>query len=121
LPKRWPAARANKITMHSIASIRLEVEHVGKLLTEPSVRVLNQCTWMLEEAISKISSVAVRSSSADEYYQLQRAIRNTASLLRSAMDYHARWNQILASMLGGYSRDGRPAAIPSQTRLLISG
>jgi len=107
--------------MDSVATIRLEIEHVGKLLTEPSVRVLNQCTWMLEEAISKISSVAVRSSSADEYHQLQRAIRNTASLLQSAMTYHVRWYQILASMVGGYSRDGRPAAIPSQTRLLISG
>ena len=111
-----------------LRAARSELTWAGELLESPSPKNLDRCLGVLEMAASELANcrpwlpqargnVAVLA----EAHRAHAAVRRLGRLLQSASDYHARWNQMVAAMGGGYTERGRPAPMVRPGKLCLRG
>lgn len=56
-----------------------------------------------------------------EVCEIRAKVRLAGYLLEAAAAYHAGWERILGSMLGGYTAHGEPPMVERQGRLRLEG
>jgi hypothetical protein len=111
------------------AAARGKLERACELLLSPSPAALDQCTPLLEAAVTKITAcraaltgpVRTEPSAYAEGRRLQAAVRRARRLLESAAEYHQNWARRMGAMSAGYDSRGEPAAVDRGRRLIIRG
>jgi hypothetical protein len=111
-----------------LTSIGNRVERACRLLESPRTDELESCTRLLEAARAELEvfrdSLPGGKASLEllaAAHGLARKVRCASLLLASASDYHAKWQQFLGSMTGGYEPGGQPAVYTPRSSMSIRG
>jgi hypothetical protein len=108
-----------------LAAARNAVDDACQLLLSPTPQQLDDCSRLLQSAISEVCGVreGVRTpTDALRQVRLLRAsIGRAARLLESAASFHAHWIRCLGALCAGYTGQGQPAALDRGARLLAQG
>lgn len=122
----------------SIRASRMELVHRARsgvremrdLLLRPTPDAVERCAGHLEEAIGMVQRLegfldepgaeapeVIRAELMELRYELKQA----RALLAQAFEAHAGWYRLLAAMLGGYSREGKPALANAGNSFAVEG
>jgi len=111
-----------------LAAAHAAVARACGWLESPSPANLDRCAMMLEKAAAdlaegrgKLAEARRSAASLAEAHRLRGAIEGAGTLLHKAFEYHARWNQILGAMAGGYTATGDAAPVARRGRVLVRG
>lgn len=104
---------------HPWAVARQEVEEVSRLLLDPSVERLEQCSALLAAAAGR---VAQSPRPAPAVVGDFRTLLDTAkSLLERAAGYHRGWFQILCSLTAGYTSRREAGPLAAEGHISLHG
>jgi hypothetical protein len=111
-----------------LAKARAEIAQVCQLLLCPSPDVLDQCTPLLQAAISEMNSHRLELGgrpperrALEQALQLRESVGRAGVLLEGAARFHRNWIRRRDALLGGYAPDGQAAAANARGCLAVEG
>jgi hypothetical protein len=111
-----------------LAAARSAAEQSCRLLLTPTPEILDRCAATLSVAIGELANSrdVLAAFQGDpgvlaEMRQIRSKVSLAHRLLENAAAYHSQWNQILVSMLQGYSADGTVPTTARPGRLAVEG
>lgn len=115
--------------LERVATARRQVTQACHWLLAPSPDALGKCSEALGEAAAHLADCRDwaraqeggphKAAALEQVSLLRRDVLRAGGLLRSAFEYHARWNQVLGAMSGGYTSGGEAAAIARPARVSL--
>ena len=104
----------------SLREARSLLERVCALLIRPSPEVLDRCEGLLVSASVELAwrrppqpGERAGGRAGAEARLVRKALQDARRLLENAASFHARWQRIRASIVGGYRADGAPGQLQS--------
>ena len=124
-----------------LAAARAHVDGACELLLSPTPQQMDECSRLLQAAISEIirfcgsnrpalpvsppatpvSSPGSDDAALEQARLLQTSIGRATRLLESAAAFYTNWIRYLSALCGGYTGQGQPAALERGARLLARG
>ena len=107
-----------------IETAQAALDRACQLLTDPTLKNLEDCLGGLSTAAASLSGLPVHAPDASllsEAANLRRSVHRGASLLENAERYHATWFRTLCANTGGYTAEGDPVAMSGAARISLRG
>ena len=111
-----------------LRTARSRLESACGQLIAGTAEAVEQCEPFLADAIEKVEETcrnwrdqAPDSAEIAELRSLRGQVQVAQQLIRNGMNYHARWNQLLAAMVGGYTAEGDPPPLCVRGSISLAG
>ena len=104
---------------HPWTVAQLEIEEVCRLLLDPSVENLEQCSALLAAAAGHVAQPPRPEPGAVKNFRAR--LHAAKALLERAAGYHHGWLKILCSLTAGYTSRGEAAPLTPEGHICLQG
>lgn len=105
--------------LHPWTVAQQEIEEVSRLLLDPSVGNLEQCSALLAAAAGRVAESPRPEAAAAGHFRTR--LDQAKNLLERAACYHRGWLQILCSLTAGYTSRGEAGPLPAEGHISLQG
>lgn len=104
---------------HPWTVARQEIEEVSRLLLDPSVERLEQCSALLAAAAGRVAQSP--RPEPEVVRDLRTRLAGAKNLLERAAGFHRGWFNILCSLTAGYTSRGEAGPLAAEGHISLHG